>query len=123
MAATVKVRGLGSLQRKFDRMAKRATGEQIAAALEAGALIIRNSAKAKAPYLTGTLRSSINSEARANGTRAEARVGTNIEYGPYQEFGTSQIRAQPYLRPAMDERADEARAEIVAALKELVTGK
>lgn len=30
-------------------------------------------------------------------------VGTNVEYAVYQEFGTSKMAAQPYLRPAVRE--------------------
>jgi HK97 gp10 family phage protein len=29
-------------------------------------------------------------------------VGTNVEYAPYVEYGTRRMRAQPYLRPALD---------------------
>ncbi len=32
----------------------------------------------------------------------EAVVGTNLDYGVYQEFGTRYMPAQPYLRPAGD---------------------
>lgn len=45
-------------------------------------------------------------------TRAHARIGTNIEYGPYVELGTSRMRAQPYLRPALDEKRQEALQEV-----------
>ena len=45
-------------------------------------------------------------------TRAHARIGTNIEYGPYVELGTSRMRAQPYLRPALDEKKPEALKEV-----------
>lgn len=31
-----------------------------------------------------------------------AHVGTDLEYGIYQEFGTGKMAAQPYLRPAFD---------------------
>lgn len=30
-------------------------------------------------------------------------VGTNVHYAPYVEFGTSRMRAQPYLRPSAQE--------------------
>ena len=48
----------------------------------------------------------------AGSSRAHARIGTNIEYGPYVELGTSRMRAQPYLRPAYDERKQEALKEV-----------
>lgn len=32
----------------------------------------------------------------------EVWVGTALEYGPHQEFGTIRMKAQPFLRPALD---------------------
>lgn len=49
--------------------------------------------------------------------KAHARIGTNIEYGPHVELGTSRQRAQPYLRPAYDEKRGEALQEIADVLK------
>lgn len=34
-------------------------------------------------------------------------IGTNVEYAPYVEFGTSRQRAQPYLKPAVANHTDE----------------
>jgi HK97 gp10 family phage protein len=34
-----------------------------------------------------------------------AVVGTPVEYGVYQEFGTRKMNAQPFLRPAVDIQA------------------
>lgn len=45
-------------------------------------------------------------------TRAHARIGTNIEYGRFVELGTSKQRAQPYLRPALDEKREAALKEV-----------
>lgn len=36
-------------------------------------------------------------------------VGTNVHYASYVEFGTSRMRAQPYLRPAAEKGATNAR--------------
>ena len=49
--------------------------------------------------------------------KAHARIGTNIEYGPYVELGTSRMRAQPYIRPAYDEKRKEALQEVADVLK------
>lgn len=40
------------------------------------------------------------------GTR-EYRVGTNAEYSVYVEFGSSRNKAQPYLRPAVNQAVSE----------------
>lgn len=50
-------------------------------------------------------------------SNAHARIGTNIEYGPYVELGTSRMRAQPYLRPALDEKRGEALQEVADVLE------
>ena len=49
-------------------------------------------------------------------SKAHARIGTNIEYGPYVELGTSRQRAQPYLRPAYDEKRGAALQEVADVL-------
>ncbi len=38
--------------------------------------------------------------------KEEVWVGTNVEYGPYVEYGTRFSKAQPYLRPALDDNRD-----------------
>lgn len=51
-----------------------------------------------APVLTGALRDSITSH--AYGLHAE--ISANIRYSGYVEFGTSDTRPQPYMRPAAE---------------------
>jgi HK97 gp10 family phage protein len=46
----------------------------------------------------GTLKGSLHSRVG----RDQVSVGTNIHYAPYVEYGTYKMRAQPYLRPALD---------------------
>lgn len=38
--------------------------------------------------------------------KEEVWVGTNVEYAPYVEYGTKRMKAQPYLRPALDDNRD-----------------
>jgi HK97 gp10 family phage protein len=38
--------------------------------------------------------------------RETVHIGTNVEYAPYVEYGTRRMKAQPYLRPAMDDNRD-----------------
>jgi HK97 gp10 family phage protein len=120
MASGADVRGVEELTRKLTGMAKKASGRQLAAALRAGGLVIEGPAKIKAPVDRGNLRRSYHTEARATGPHdAEARTGTNVEYAPHVEFGTSKQRAQPHLRPAYDENKGAAVDEIAAVLEEL----
>lgn len=44
-------------------------------------------------------------------------IGTNVEYAAYQEYGTSKIAAQPYLRPAATDHESEYKAIIKEYLK------
>jgi HK97 gp10 family phage protein len=59
-------------------------------------------AKQLAPVDTGRLRSSIADEIGHEGTDLVGRIGTDVEYAVYQEFGTVHMAAHPYLRPALD---------------------
>lgn len=89
--------------------------------LERGAKKIQANAKLLAPVKTGHLRNSIKTKSDVNGDIVKAQVYTNLEYGPYVEFGTGQrgsesnidrpdgvsykadwrgMHAQPYMTPA-----------------------
>lgn len=50
---------------------------------------------------TGRLRSSINWRLARDSRGLAAIIGTNVEYAPYLEFGTSRMAARPFLRPAL----------------------
>ena len=60
----------------------------------------------------GELRDSITSVASGN----TALIGTNKEYGIYQEFGTYKMAAQPYLVPALKNKENEVRETIKNAV-------
>ena len=69
--------------------------------LELAALLVEGTAKlpGHCPVLTGTLRRSITHVMALDGRTVY--VGSNMEYAPYVEMGTSKMTAQPYLRPAL----------------------
>lgn len=66
-------------------------------ALEECGLAAEGYAKRLCPVDTGNLRNSI-SHTQSDNTEY---IGTNVEYAPYVELGTSRTRAQPYLKPAV----------------------
>ena len=67
--------------------------------LTAAALIVEGDATLRAAVDTGNLRSSITHKVVSD---EEAHIGTNVDYAPYVERGTSKMAAQPFLRPALD---------------------
>lgn len=72
--------------------------------LDKAALLVTRTAKQKAPVDTGFLRSSI----RPAGSGGKERyVVSHAEYSIYQEVGTYCMAAHPYMRPALDENADQ----------------
>jgi HK97 gp10 family phage protein len=70
-----------------------------------GAQVIADEAQRLAPVLTGELRDSIHVEAEGDGG-ADVVAGT--DHAIFPEFGTSTQQAQPYMRPAVDTKSDEA---------------
>lgn len=72
-------------------------------------------AKELAPFITGRLCNSI-TFAIEGGEKA-VYIGTNVEYAPYVELGTSKQAAQPYLRPAAANHGPEYRRIMETALK------
>lgn len=81
---------------------KAATKEQLEAAFEEISLYAQGFAVLLCPVDTGNLRSSITPA--SDDTRAV--IGTNVEYAPYVELGTSKMKEQPYLRPAIENHID-----------------
>lgn len=61
-------------------------------------------AKDRSPYDTGLLESSIDYD---DSEKNVVRIGTPVEYGKYQEFGTKYFAAQPYLQPAVYQNTEK----------------
>lgn len=64
---------------------------------------VQNRARELAPVDTGRLRGSITHVPGRDGRGYYVDVGSNVEYAPFVEFGTSKQPAQPWLRPALAE--------------------
>lgn len=86
----------------------------ISVALEEIGLLAENYAEKKCPVDTGNLRGSITHEVDADGNAVY--IGTNVEYAPYVELGTSRQKAQPFLRPAASEHGAQYRQVLKKAL-------
>lgn len=87
----------------------------IARALEAIGMQAENYAKMECPVDTGRLRNSITHEQENEDTEV---IGTNVEYAPYVEMGTSKSRAQPFLEPAVVEHVDEYKEIVLKILQD-----
>ena len=57
-----------------------------------------------AGYIGGTLRNSIAHQVVMQETAVY--VGTNVEYAPYVELGTSKMTKRPYLKPAIEDHIE-----------------
>lgn len=97
-------------------LVKKAMSEQIEKALEKVGLTAEAYAKLNCPVDTGRLRNSI-THAVAMDEKA-VYIGTNVEYAPYVENGTSRQKAQPYLRPAAADHLNEYKNIVKDTLKE-----
>lgn len=86
----------------------------IAVALEKIGLLAENYAAKKCPVDTGNLRGSITYE--VDTADNAVYIGTNVEYAPYVELGTSRQKAQPFLRPAASEHGAQYRQVLKKAL-------
>lgn len=83
--------------------------------LETCGLVAEGYAKKLAPVDTGNLRNSITHD-MYDGEPA-AYIGTNVEYAPYVCLGTIHMKAQPFLKPAVADHANEYRKIIENELK------
>lgn len=123
------------LAAQFDALSDAVRGQVLKRAVVAGALLIANDAKARAPYRTGNYRRSIHVggegvDAQTTGTDiggqeigadyAEVKIGSNVEYGIYLELGTRHMAARPHLRPAVESQRGAVEREVADALRDLL---
>ena len=64
-------------------------------------LQVQSKARSLCPVDTGRLRSSIIMTKGRDGAGFYVEIGTNVEYAAHVEFGTSRMRARPFLLPAI----------------------
>lgn len=91
--------------------------EQVLAWLEAIGEDAAGTAADKAPVDTGRLKGSISSAVVAD--EKAAYIGTNVEYAPYQEFGTSRgIKGKHFLQFGATAHQAEYKSLLEQYLKE-----
>lgn len=103
----MRIEGVEEAIRQLDGLVNEAALRQ---GLAAAAFYVEGQAKLKAPVgETGFLRNSIGV---LSATSREAVIGVGAEYGVYQEMGTRFMRAQPFMRPALENNRERI-AEII----------
>ncbi len=136
---SVTIRGNEKLNAALKKLSSEARKKAVPAAVVAGALIVANDAKRKAPFITGTLRRSLHIGGHGDKTPGHdlgpstplpapkwsadtlvAFVGTNLVYAAAVEFGRSNRPAKPYLRPALDQNHQTVKAEMRAVLQDFI---
>ncbi|HEM7896977.1 TPA: HK97 gp10 family phage protein [Burkholderia cenocepacia] len=137
--SSIQILGLADLQTDFAKLAKAQSTKALRRATVAGAKVIRDEARARAPKKTGKLRRNIvwaalrQKDAPGIAT-AGVRVRTkgkgdspsNAFYWRFVELGTQHVRAQPFVRPAFDASIGQAegaiRTEIARAIDAMIGG-
>jgi HK97 gp10 family phage protein len=133
-SVTVKVGGLRELGERMKGLSEDMNKRIARAATAAGAVVIRDAAKQKAPVLTGNLRKNIIVKRIPKGespltsehivtvrkgklTKKQRAAGLeDAFYGVFVEYGTAKTAAQPFLRPAYDQNKEKA----VQAIKDRI---
>lgn len=72
-------------------------------ALQVASNIIVDEAKIRCPVKTGRLRSSIDFNVSVAKNKMTSEIGTDVYYAGYVHFGTSRMKARPFLQLALTE--------------------
>lgn len=94
-----RVEGLEASRRALERILRAEVGA-IPEALEIVGQVATTEIKRRAPLLTGRLRRSYTYDVDSRGRWVE--ISSNVEYAPYQEFGTRRIEGTPHVRPGIE---------------------
>ena len=109
--------GLDKLMNKLNKV----VGEEaVMRGLQKGCLRVETTAKELCTVDTGYLRGSIRHDLHAGSL--SGTIGTNVEYAPYIEFGSSGKSPQAFLYPALAENLDNVKEDIVEALRSEIRG-
>jgi HK97 gp10 family phage protein len=118
---SVRVSGIPQLLRNIGRVQKN-LADEVQRIVERAGINVQRMAKQNCPVDTGRLRSSIRIYHKDSGAQRQVRVGTDVYYAPYQEFGTSRMRAQPFLFPAWASERPRFLQAVRAVVKNLGAG-
>lgn len=109
--AELTVKGLDKLEKKLKKNVTlndverivRVNGSELHQKMQGNADFTRG-------YQTGTTKRSISLDIKDGGMTAEVEPQT--EYSPYLEYGTRFMEAQPFVRPAFEEQAEQFKSDM-----------
>lgn len=102
---------------KFDSNLKEvenALEQTVSRALFKVGAFVETESKTIVPVDTGRLKNSI--EHQENSAEQYTEIGSKVEYAPYVETGTYKMKAQPYLRPAIERNKSQIKSIIEGEL-------
>lgn len=138
--SSVQILGLADLRADFEKLAKAQSTKALRRATVAGAKVIRDEARARAPKKTGKLKRNIVASALRQKdspgiatagvrvrTKGKADSPNNAFYWRFVELGTQFMKAEPFMRPAFDASIAQAegaiRTEIARAIDQVAGGR
>ena len=117
----VTIKGISSLKVKLNKLDPLTRGAMSRGVQLAG-LKVEADAKLVTPVDTGALRDSINTSGSSTANSATATIGTNLEYAPFVELGTSKASAQPFLQPSLQKNKKTARKIVMDEVRNAYKG-
>lgn len=102
------LQGMEELMRTIEQMGKKVEGQVEEKVLKKGAEHLRNKIEENAPKRTGKLKGEI-VVGKIKGGKVEIGVDQKGKafYGYFQEFGTSKMKARPFVAPTLENESQK----------------
>ena len=110
--AGIKVVGMDKLEKQLK---KNVTLNDVKKVVRKNGVGLQKAAQEKAPIDTGTLKRSVGIDITDSGMTAT--VEPTAEYSAYVEYGTRFMKAQPYMKPALEEQEKLFKADMQKLVK------
>jgi HK97 gp10 family phage protein len=107
----IQVLGLKELDAALQNLAYPATRRALRKGMRAGANVVRDEVRARAPVKSGNLKRKIRTRERSEdqgNMRFAVEVPRSAFYGKFFEYGTSKMAAKPFMRPAAEAKTEAA---------------
>jgi HK97 gp10 family phage protein len=125
----IEIKGLDEIEKRLKQLPQKVAKKVVRKAVREGAKPILKAAQSKVPVKTGALKKSLKVRAmKAKLAKGGAGVHVGVSdqwfkgdlfYGGMVEFGTKNMPAKPFIRPAYDEKKNEA---VKVTVKHLLKG-